>query len=454
MIKNSTGIDNMVQKTHNSGQELWKKAKKIIPGGTQLLSKRSELFLPDYWPSYYSRAKGVDIWDIDNNKLLDMTFMGVGACPLGYADDDVDAAVKTAIDNGSMCSLNCPEDVELAEKLMNIHPWAEKVRYARGGGDAMAVAVRIARAHTKRDKIAFCGYHGWHDWYLAANLDNDRNLDGHHIPGLNPAGVPRGLIGTSIPFNYNHPEELESIAENNNGELAAIVMEPLRDHAPEPEFIKTIHRVARESGAVYIIDEVSAGFRLITGGAHKVYNLKPDIAVFAKAISNGYPMGAIIGISEVMESAQDSFISSTYWTERLGPVAACATIEKYQRCNVPEHLIRTGNRVQDIWRKAGASAGLDVEAGGIPPLSHVGMKGVTPEMNQTIFTLYTQLMLDRGILAGKSFYPSLSHKQKHLDLFEAAVEECFGIISKAVDTKSIDKMIKGPVAQSGFKRLT
>lgn len=443
----------MTQRNTISGSQLWKKAKRIIPGGTQLLSKRSEQFLPDYWPSYYSKAKGVDIWGIDDKKYVDMTFMGVGACPLGYSDDDVDNAVKAAVDKGSMCTLNCPEDVDLAEKLVKLHPWAEKVRYARGGGDAMTVAVRIARAYRKKDKIAFCGYHGWHDWYLAANLADDMNLDGHLLPGLAPTGVPRGLLGTSIPFRYNHPEDLEAIADRCADDLAAIVMEPIRDHEPEPGFLKSIHRIARETGAVLVVDEVSSGFRLNTGGAHKKVGIKPDIAVFAKAISNGFPMGAIIGKGEIMESAQDTFISSTYWTERLGPVAACATIEKYERCNVPAHLIKTGSAVQAIWRKAAEFAGISIEAGGIPPLSHFAFTGVDPEMNQALCTLYTQLMLDREFLAGKSFYASYAHTYEHLNAYENAAESAFIIIADALEKNRVVKLLRGPVAQSGFKRL-
>ena len=182
--------------------------------------------------------------------------------------------------------------------------------------------------------------------------------------------------------------------------------------------------------------------------------IRPDIAVFAKAISNGYPMGVIIGKSEIMESAQDTFISSTYWTERLGPVAAYATIEKYERCNVPDHLIRTGSAVQKIWRKASRSAGIPIDAGGISPLSHFAFTCVEPDQNQALVTLYTQLMLDRGFLAGKSFYASYAHTQAHLDSFETAVEDSFGIISQAIEKKSVMKLLRGPIAQSGFKRLT
>ena len=223
-----------MKKTTNAGISLWEKVKKIIPGGTQLLSKRSEMFLPDGWPSYYSKAKGVEIWDLDGKKYIDMSIMGVGACILGYADNDVNTAVHRAVDAGSISTLNCPEEVDLAELLLKLHPWADMVRYAKTGGEAMAVAVRIGRAHTDKDIVAFCGYHGWHDWYLAANLADNKNLDGQLLPGLEPKGVPRGLKGTALPFNYNNLNELERIVEKND--VGVIVMEPLRITNPHTDF--------------------------------------------------------------------------------------------------------------------------------------------------------------------------------------------------------------------------
>ncbi len=319
----------------NSGVSLYNIAKKIIPGGTQLLSKRPEMFLPDQWPSYYRKCKGVGIEDLDGNRYIDMSICGVGSCILGYADRDVDAAVKKAIAGGTMSTLNCPEEVELAELLCGLHPWAEMARFARCGGEAMAVAVRIARAASGRDKIAFCGYHGWHDWYLAANLADDRNLDGQLLPGLEPAGVPRALTGTVIPFNYNQPESLDRIIDRHGKSLAAIIMEPVRHHEPDAGFLEHVRRSADKTGAVLVFDEVTSGWRMNVGGIHLLYNVNPDIAVFAKGISNGYAMAAVIGRREVMDAAQKTFISSTYWTERIGPTAALATIKKMQKYNVP-----------------------------------------------------------------------------------------------------------------------
>jgi glutamate-1-semialdehyde aminotransferase len=433
------------------GQELYKKAKIKIPGGTQLLSKRPEMFLPDQWPSYYSKAKGVEVWDMDGNRYIDMSTNGIGACILGAADPDVNEAVKRAIDGGSMSTLNVPEEVTLAELLCEIHPWAYMVRYARCGGEAMAMAVRIARACTGRNKIAFCGYHGWHDWYLSANLSEEKTLDGHLLPGLEPAGVPRGLLGTAFAFRYNQMEELNVIVDNHGSDLAAIVMEPIRDHEPAPRFLEGVREIATKIGAVLVFDEISAGFRLNTGGAHLLYGIEPDMAVFAKAISNGYPMAAIIGRASVMEAAQSSFISSTYWTERIGPTAALATILKYKKHNVSNHLIRIGKIVQNGWREAANKTGLSVEVGGIYPMSHFVIQH---EQGQAAHTLFTQLMLEKGFLASRAFYATYAHRDEHVESYLIAVNDSFTIIAAAMKTEGLLAMLKGPIAHTGFKRLT
>lgn len=430
--------------------ELYRKAKTIIPGGTQLLSKRPEMFLPELWPSYYSKAKGVEVWDLDGNKYIDMSITAIGACPLGYADDEVNEAVKKAVDNASMTTLNCPEEVELAELLFELHPWADMVRYARTGGEAMAIAVRIARAATGRDKVAFCGYHGWHDWYLAANLSDNRNLDGHLLPGLKPKGVPRALLNTAFPFRYNHPEELDELVEKHGNDLAALVMEPVRHHQPEEGFLEHVKDVAKKAGAVLIFDEITSGWRMNVGGIHLIYGVEPDIAVFAKAISNGFPMAAIIGKKDVMDAAQESFISSTYWTERIGPVAAIATIKKMKRESVPEHLIEIGNLVQQGWKELAKTHDLPVKVEGIPPLS---VFQFDHPLKLELQTLFTQLMLERGFLASKGFYATFAHQREHVQIYLEAVDEVFKKLREALESNSIHALLKGPVVQTGFKRL-
>jgi len=313
----------------NSGQKLWKHAKSIIPGGNMLLSKRAEMFLPDKWPAYFDRAKGCFIWDLDGNKYIDMSIMGIGTNILGYANEEVDQVVSKAISKSNVSTLNCPEEVYLAEKLIELHPWAEMVRLARTGGEACAIAVRIARAAIGKDQIAFCGYHGWHDWYLSANLTGEVNLAEHLLPGLEPNGVPQNLKDTAIPFKYNNIKELESIIQNHD--IGVIIMEVIRNQEPEDGFLHRVRKLADRHKIVLIFDEITSGFRQNLGGIHLSYGVIPDVAIFGKTMGNGYAISAVIGKKEVMEHAQSSFISSTFWTERIGPTAALKTIELMER---------------------------------------------------------------------------------------------------------------------------
>ncbi|HUU40780.1 MAG TPA: aminotransferase class III-fold pyridoxal phosphate-dependent enzyme, partial [Desulfatiglandales bacterium] len=425
--------------------------KNLIPGGTQLLSKQPEMFLPGLWPAYYEKAKGCEIWDLDGNSYIDMSYMGIGSCILGYADEDVDNAVKMAIDRGSMTTLNCPEEIQLAEVLCEIHPWAEMVRYARTGGEAMAIAARIARAKTGKDLILFCGYHGWHDWYLSANLADDKALDGHLLFGLQPKGVPRGLKGTAIPFNYNDTKEFLSLVDKHKGEISAVVMEPIRNYYPEGGFLEIIRETTKTLGIVLILDEITSGWRLNLGGAHLKLGVEPDVAVFAKGISNGYPMAAVIGRANVMDVAQDTFISSTYWTERIGPVAALATINKLRQNDVPQHLITRGKKAQEGWKRLAQKHHLSITVSGIYPLSHFSFEYENP---MVLKTLFTQLMLEKGYLATTAFYASYAHKQEQIEGYLGAVDEVFGFMSKAVEEGGPEKYLKGPVCHAGFERLT
>ena len=428
---------------------LWKKAKKILPGGSQLLTKRAEMFLPDQWPAYYTDAKGAEVTDLDGNTYLDMSYMGIGSCILGYADEDVNNAVKDAVDRGSMTTLNCPEEVELAHVLLDLHPWAGMVRYARTGGEALTVAIRIARAASGKEKVAFCGYHGWHDWYLASNLAENSNLDGHLIPGLEPKGVARGLHESALPFEYNKIEQLEKITQNND--VGVIVMEVVRHNEPEDNFLQKVREIADRIGAILVFDEVTSGFRKCIGGIHKIYNVNPDIAVFAKGISNGFPMAAIIGRENLKDASQSSFISSTYWTERIGPVAALATIKKMQENNVPEHLEKMGKHIWEGWENLADKYGITITVQGPPELV---VFSFNYDNAQEIRTLFTQEMLKRGILASSAVYVSFAHKEEHVKKYLETVDEVFKIIKKAIETNTVLDLLDGPVAHTGFKRLT
>lgn len=434
-----------------SGQRLYQRAKQLIPGGTQLLSKRPEMFLPELWPAYYARAKGCEVWDLDGNRYLDVSSSGISACVLGFADGEVERAVIEAVRAGQMSTLNCPEEVELAELLIELHPWAEMVRYARSGGEVMAVAARIARAATGREKIAFCGYHGWHDWYLAANLSQDTALDGHLLPGLEPRGVPRGLTGTMLPFGYNKLEELRRIAAEHGSELAAIVMEPARSTGPVPGFLEEARAIATRCGAVLIFDEVTSGFRLYCGGIHRVYGVDPDMAAFAKGMANGYAMAAVIGRRAVMEAAQTSFISSTTWTEKIGPAAALACMRKYRRESVHEHQQTIGERLRAGWLAAAQHAGVAIKLSGLAPLSNFSFEQGDAA---TLGTLFAQEMLERGYLAATRFNSTLAHTPAIVDAYLKDVEKAFGTLAAALRDGDAAHRLRGPVKHSDFRRLT
>jgi glutamate-1-semialdehyde 2,1-aminomutase len=440
------------------GQRLYVDAKSMIPGGTQLLSKRPEMFAPGWWPPYYKTATGCEVVDADGQRFIDMSLMGVGACLLGYNDPDVTDAVIERVRNGSTCTLNNPEEVELARLLVELHPWAGGVRYARAGGEAMAMAVRIARARTRRDVVAFCGYHGWQDWYLAANIPADStaanadNLRGHLLPGLHPRGVPTALGGTALPFRYNQLDELAAIVRDHGSRLAAVVMEPTRSRHPDPGFLEGVRQLCDDSGAILVIDEITAGWRLHLGGAHLRYGLRPDIAVFAKAIGNGHPMAAVIGTADVMQAAQESFISSTAWSEGVGPAAALATIRKMQRVDVPAHVTGIGERFRAGLTTLAAAHGVPLRLDG-----HAALTSLTFAHRQALAmqTLFTVRMLDRGFLASGAFYPSLAHETGHVDAFlAAAADHVFGELATAMRNDDVESRIGGPVKHTGFARLT
>lgn len=431
------------------GQELYKKAKTLIPGGTMLLSKRPEMFLPEHWPSYYSKAKGCMVWDLDGKEYLDMSIMAIGTNTLGYANDEVDDEVINNIRNSNMATLNCPEEVALAEKLIEINPWAHMVRLARSGGEANAIAIRIARAASGRDKVAICGYHGWHDWYLSANLGDDENLAGHLLPGLDPLGVPQNLKGTVLPFNYNDIQQLEELF-TKHPDIGVIKMEVSRNKGPENSFLEKVRALATKNNAVLIFDECTSGFRQTFGGLHKLFGVEPDIAMYGKALGNGYGITAIVGRREVMQAAQKTFISSTFWTERVGPTAALKTLEIMERIKSWEIITQTGNLISEGWKSLAAKHKLDINISGLPALITFSFNSNNALAYKTFLT---QEMLKKNILATTGVYSSVEHKPQHLERYFNELDGVFAAIKQCEDGKSIFDLLEGPVCHGGFKRL-
>lgn len=430
------------------GQKLWKRAKQIIPGGNMLLSKRAEMFLPDQWPAYFSKSKGCKVWDLDGKEYIDMCIMGIGTNTLGYGHPEVDDAVRKTIDAGNMSTFNCPEEVYLAEKLIELHPWADMVRLARSGGEANAVAIRIARAASGRDKVAICGYHGWHDWYLSANLGAEKGLDGHLLPGLEPNGVPRNLAGTVFPFNYNNYAELEALVKTHD--IGVIKMEVVRNMGPEDNFLQKVRKLATDNKIVLIFDECTSGFRETFGGLHKKYGVEPDMAMFGKAMGNGYGITATIGRKEIMEAAQSTFISSTFWTERIGPTAALKTLEVMERIQSWNTITETGLQIRQRWQFLADKHGLGISHWGLPALT--GFSFTSPQ-GLAYKTLITQEMLGKGYLAANCVYVCTEHTQEIIDGYFDALDPVFNMIRECEDGRDITRLLKGPVCHASFKRL-
>ena len=430
------------------GQELYKKAKKIIPGGTMLLSKRPEMFLPDNWPSYFSKSKGCYVWDLDGKKYIDMSIMGIGTNTLGYGHDEVDSAVNDTIQKGNMSTLSCPEEVFLAEKLLEINNWANSVRFCRAGGEANALAIRIARAASGKDKIAICGYHGWHDWYLSVNHNSLNGLDDHLLPGLKPKGVPKNLKNTVFPFDYNDYEQLLSICDKND--IGVIKMEVIRNRGPENNFLQKVRDLATQRGIVLVFDECTSGFRETFGGIHKKYQVNPDLAMFGKTLGNGYAITAVVGVKEVMRYAEETFVSSTFWTERIGPTAALKTLEVMKKIESWNIITEIGLKVRNNWSDLFKKYNIESTISGIPSLSTYSFK----ENDLEIQTLITQEMLKKGFLASNRFYACIAHDNQVIDSYFNAFDETLKSISQIYDNKNeIVNRLDGPVRHSGFKRL-
>lgn len=431
-----------------TGQKLWRRATKVIPGGNMLLSKRSELFLPGQWPSYFDRAKECTVWDLDGKQYTDMSIMGIGTNILGYGNDEVDEAVRVALEKGNMSTLNCPEEVFLAEKLVDMHPWSDMVKFARSGGEANAIAIRIARAASGKDNVAICGYHGWHDWYLAANLGDEENLTGHLLPGLDPKGVPSALRGTVFPFQYNEFEQLENIVATRD--IGVIKMEVVRNAPPEDDFLQKVRKLATNNGIVLIFDECTSGFRESFGGIHKNYNVQPDIAMFGKALGNGHAITAILGKREIMNEAQSTFISSTFWTERVGPAAALKTLEVMEKSRSWETITNIGVGIKSGWQDLADKNDLAINQFGIASLAGFNFLS---ENALAYKTLITQEMLKHNFLASNLIYASVTHSQDNIDEYFSILDGIFSLVRECEDGRDINDLLDGPICDSGFKRL-
>ena len=431
---------------------LWQRAEQLIPGGSQLVSRRPTRYACGVSPVYADRAKGARFWDVDGNQYIDWV-SGIGAIILGYADAEVDEAVCRQIGAGTIYSVNHALEVELAEELVDRIPCAEMVRYAKGGGEACAIAVRMARGATGRDTILFCGYHGWHDWYLAANLSSDASLDSHLFPGIEPIGVPRGLKGTAIPFPYADTDALEQTLEAHRGQVAAVIMEPLRSEWPPDGYLSAVADLARRHGAVLIFDEVSTGFRPSDAGVQALTGVTPDMAVFAKSISNGYPMGVIVGRRDVMEPAARMFISSTYWSDTIGLRAALTTLRAVRERNVPARLDALGNELQTQLNQVATECEAPVRCTGVAFHPQLEFDVEDDSLKAGLATLYVQEMAKRGCHGYPAFYLNAAQGPAEVEQTLDAAHATFTLLAEAARQGTVQPWLECEIRSDPFQRL-
>ncbi len=441
----------MTAHTVARSMEIYARARQLIPGVTQLISRRPTRAALGVSPIYARRAKGCRIWDVDGNEYIDW-MSGVGPIILGYADPVVDAAVCEQIARGSICSLVEENAVTLAEELVRLIPSAEMVRYAKGGGEACAIAVRIARGVTGRDRVLFCGYHGWHDWYLAANLGAER-LAAHLFNGIEPIGVPRALEGTAIPFAYGDADMVADLLRRHRGEVACIIMEPMRTEVPPPGFLEAVRELADEHEVVLIFDEVSSGFRVALGGAQQFTGVTPDMSVFAKAISNGYPMAAVVGKRAIMAAVERMFVSSAYWDDHVGIVAALTTLRELERRHAVAHFQRIGALLKAGIDRAAQEAGVEAECRGVDAHPGIRFACTDPVLARKLATLFIQENARRGVILHPGLFLNCAHDEQAVERTVEVVRESLGVLARGLREGCIDRLLECPIQQELFRRL-
>lgn len=400
-------------------EALLDRALKTIPLGTQTFSKSKTQYPRGVSPYYIVRGEGSHVWDADGNKYVDF-INGLASITLGYKDPDVTAAVQAQMEDGVIFSLPHPIEIEAAEKITEMVPCAEMVRFGKNGSDATSGAIRLARAYTRRDRVAVCGYHGWQDWYIGSTPRNK--------------GVPKAVQALTHGFNYNDIESLHKLFCQYPNEFAAVIMEPMNTSEPQRGFLTQVAEMARSNGALFILDETITGFRYANGGAQEYFGVTPDLATLGKGLANGYPVSAVVGKAEIMQMMEEIFFSFTFGGEALSLAAACATMTKLQKEPVIETLAKQGQKiftgVQAILRQCQLDEAITIS--GHPSWSFLNIKDCGNISSWEIKTLFLQELFNRGFLSFGTHNMSYSHSDEDLDKLLSAYQEIFPLISKAI----------------------
>tara|TARA_B100000963_G_C22629391_1_gene674085 strand:+ start:1993 stop:3231 length:1239 start_codon:yes stop_codon:yes gene_type:complete len=389
----------------NKSSSLWKKANLVIPTGNSFLSKNRSRHPSKLWPIYFDKSKGCAIWDYDGKKYYDFSFMGVGTNVLGYSNANIDSKLFKILKKGNMTTLNCPEEPKFAYEILKPHPWAKMAKFAKTGAEANAIAIRLARAHTKKNKIILCGYHGWHDWYLAAKFNPKSYMETHLFPKLKIQGVPNFLKGSVFSVKYNNFEEIKRISKKNK-DIAAIIMEVKRFEEPEKNYLSQIRNFCTKNNICLIFDECTTGFRENYGGLHLKYKINPDLAMFGKAIGNGYSITTVIGKKKIMKRAKESFISSTFWSERIGFTAGLLTLNQMRKIKSWEVVKNKGKIIKANLIKLANKYRIKIRIEGNDSLFQFFLDDVLVKDYKKFIA---EEMIKKNFLASNIIYVSVAH---------------------------------------------
>ena len=411
----------------NKNKALWKKSKKIILRGNSLFSKNPENYSKD-WPVYFERAKGCNIWAIDKKKFIDFSYMGIGTNILGYSYSKLDNHIKKIIDKGTMSTLNCVEEVSLSKKLIEMHKWSSMCKFTRTGAEASAVAIRIGRIFSQKNKIAICGYHGWHDWYLSVNLKGKKRLDTHLLKNLNIDGVDKNLKNSSVAFKHNDLASFKKIIKENK-DIGVVIMEVERFEEVKIDFLRYIRDYTKKNNITLIFDECTSGFRQTYGGLHLKYKINPDICILGKALGNGYPINAVIGTKKVMIKAKSSFISSTFWSDRIGPAAALKTLEIMKEEKSWVKLKNLGKYFKKNFRLILQKYKIAGDVIGSGSLLQFKLKNIN---DAELKKYLASEMLKKNFLASNVIYLSIAHNKKLLEKYFQELDKVLFKLSKKI----------------------
>ena len=429
----------VLKRTLQKSFEYQSRAERVIPMISQTVGKAPRYLVRGVYPVYLQKGEGSHVFDVDGNEYIDY-ILGLGPVTLGYNYPVVNEAITGQLKSGTIFSLPHPLEIELAERLIEVIPCAEMVRFSKTGSEATSAAVRATRACTNKEKIAYYGYHGWHEWYSVTTTRNK--------------GIPRALKYLVFPFQYNEIESLERLFEQHKGEIGTVIMEPTILEPPQDSFLERVKDLTHQNGALLIFDEIVTGFRMSLGGAQEYFSITPDLATFGKGMANGMPIGAVVGTKEVMQMFEEVFFSSTFGGETLSLAASLATIRELQEKKAIQHIWRTGKKLTDGFNNLAKALDVDAESTGFPCHPKFALRDRGGSESSAVKSLFMQEMVKRGILMHSgAINLCFSHNNSDIDRTLEACEDALKIVKRAVAENKVGEMLEGEVFEQVFGRL-